>query len=461
MQNFNATTPKVVIVGRTNVGKSSLFNRFISEQKSLVSEIPGTTRDRFEADCIWRGMVIKMIDTGGLDINKADEIERNIVKQAELAIKSADLILFTVDAQSGLQPEDLELAKIFKDSDKPVITIANKADSPDIADEVLFGKEWAKWPLGKITTVSAFRSLGVGDLLDQIFDILKDKNIEPIPVKELTSLRVATVGRPNVGKSSLLNSLLGESRFIEADMEHTTREPNDTEIVVEGQRYTLIDTAGVRKLAKVRAGDSKLEKTGVDRTLRAMLRADVALFVIDVTKNIHHQDKFLAGQLAEAKTSTIIVANKWDLVDDKETNTINKYEEYLYHALPMLNYAPIVFTSAKTGQRVQKLFETIDKVYESRFTQLSNQETKEFISRAIVKHKPSRGTGVAHPTITSFTQTGVNPPVFSLNIKQHRKDALNESYLRFLENVLREEYNFVGAPIRIRVVARRKKHTTY
>lgn len=454
------TPPKVVIVGRTNVGKSSLFNRFVEAQKSLVSEIPGTTRDRFEADCVWKGHIIRMVDTGGLDVNRADEIENNIALQAEAAIKEADLILFTTDIQVGPQPEDYELAKMFKDIKTPVITIANKSDNPQTAEEIN-SKAWSNWPLGDIIPVSAFRSLGVGDLLELIFEKLEEQETPPILVREITSLRVATVGRPNVGKSSLLNSMLGESRFIEADMEHTTREPNDTQITLNGQRYTLVDTAGIRKLARVKAGKSKLEKTGVDRTLRAMNRADVALFVIDVTKNINHQDKFLAGQLSEAKTSVVIIANKWDLVEDKDPNTINKYEEYLRYNLPMLKYAPIVFTSAKTGQRVQILFDAIDKVYESRFTQLSNETTHEFISRAIVKHKPSRGKGVAHPTIISFKQASVNPPIFNLAIRQSRKDALNESYLRFLENLLREQFDFEGTPIRIRILARKKKHTTY
>lgn len=458
--NNELTPPKVVIVGRTNVGKSSLFNKLIAEQKSLVSEIAGTTRDRFEADCIWKGHIIKMIDTGGLDVDNRDEIEKNIALQAQKAIKEADLILFVVDLQSGLQPEDHELAKMFADSNSPIITIANKADNPNLSQE-LHNKEWANWPLGAITPVSAFRGLGLGDLLEDIFEKLEKQDTPPILVKEITSLRVATVGRPNVGKSSLLNSMLGESRFIEADMEHTTREPNDTKITIDGQRYTLIDTAGIRKLARVKAGKSKLEKTGVDRSIRAMNRADVALFVIDVTKNIHHQDKFLAGELSEAKTSTIIIANKWDLVEDKDPNTIDKYEEYLRYNLPMLKYSPIIFTSAKTGQRVQVLFDVIDKVYQSRFTQLSHQETHEFISRAIVKHKPSRGKGVAHPQITSFKQVAVNPPLFDLQIRQSRKDALNPSYLRFLENLLRDQYDFEGTPIRIRVQARRKKHTTY
>jgi len=237
-------------------------------------------------------------------------------------------------------------------------------------------------------------------------------------------------------------------------------QPNDTHITVDGQHYTLVDTAGMRKKAKIRSGKEKLEITGVERTVRAMKSADVVLFVLDVNKNIQTQDKYLAGKLAEQEASVIIVANKWDKVPEKETGTINTYENYLRVMLPMLDYAPIVFTSATTGKRVQTLFEQIDRVYQSRFTQLSGSQTSKFIRQSIVRHKPSRGRGVAHPRITHFEQTGINPPVFGLNIKQNRQDVLAESYLRFLENRLRERYDFTGTPIRIKVIARKKSHTT-
>ncbi len=451
--------PTVVIVGRTNVGKSSLFNRFAAEEKSLVSAVPGTTRDRFEADCIWRGQVIRVVDTGGLDVDLRDDIERNIVLQAERATELADIILFVVDAQAGLQPQDFELAKKFIGQGKKIITLANKADNNKMITEVLH--TWGNWPLGEITPVSAYRSLGMGDLLDVIYEDLKKQNKPPVEVREITSLRVATVGRPNVGKSSLLNAMLGEHRFIEADMEHTTREPNDTHIVVNNQRYTLVDTAGVRKQARVNASASKLEQAGVERTLRAVRRADVALLVIDMSSEIEQQDKHLAGELSRNRASVVIIANKWDLVADKNPNTVNDFEKYIRSHLPSLKYAPIVFTSAKTGQRIPQLFETIDKIYQSRFTQLSQQETHEFISRSIVKHKPSRGKGVAHPTIVSFKQAGINPPLFHLTIRQKRTDALNESYLRFLENEVRTHYDFDGTPIAIKIISKRKKHTTY
>ena len=456
---MNQSAPKVVIVGRTNVGKSTLFNRLVEDQKSLVSAIPGTTRDRFEADAIWRGEVVRMVDTGGLDVDKRDEIEQNIAMQAQKAIKEADLILFLVDVQAGPQPEDRKLAKALMKSNVPVIVVGNKADNETYRASVN-GPKWKSWPMETPFPISAHRGISSGDLLDSMYEALKEAGTPPVEIAEITSTRVAVIGRPNVGKSTLLNSLVGEHRFITADREHTTREPNDTHISVDGKDYTLIDTAGIRKLARVNAGKSKLEKAGVKRSLIAAKRADVALFVIDVTKRIMVQDKFLAGELGDAGTSVVIVANKWDLIPDKDTNTIKKYEEYLRAHLPMLSYAPIVFTSAETGKRVQNLYEVIDKVYASRFTQLSRDEAREFIRRAIVKHKPSRGKGVAHPKIRYFEQGRVNPPTFYLGLKQMRKDVLNPSYLRFLKNVLRDQYDFEGTPIRIIVKAKRKSHTT-
>ena len=451
--------PKVVIVGRTNVGKSTLFNRFIEEQKSLVSAIPGTTRDRFEADAIWRAQVIRVVDTGGLDIDRHDEIEQNIERQAREAMKEADLILFVVDVQAGVTPEDRALAKDLLKSKVPVVVVGNKADNERLRKTV-DGPDWKSWPMDKPVVISAHRGIGSGDLLDIIFEKLIENETPPVEISEIATTRVAVIGRPNVGKSTLLNSMLGEHRYITADKDHTTREPNDTNITVEGKNYTLIDTAGVRKLARINAGKSKLEKAGVKRTLMAAKRADVALFVVDVTKRIQVQDKFLAGELGKAGTSVVIVANKWDLVPEKDTNTINKYEEYLRAHLPMLSYAPIVFTSAETGQRVPTLFDAIDKVYKSRFTQLDKNEAREFMNQAIVKHKPSRGKGVAHPKIMFFEQGRVNPPTFYLGLKQMRKDSLNSSYLRFLANLLRKHYDFEGTPIRIVVKGRKKSHTT-
>jgi GTPase len=451
--------PRVAIVGRTNVGKSTLFNRLIEEHKSLVSDIPGTTRDRYEGDCIWRGMIVRFIDTGGLDVDKSDEVDLQIAEQAYTAMNESDLVLFLVDLKTGPQQEDQELAKQLQDSGTPVLLVGNKGDNKTLRAAVN-DKQWHTWPLGIPMAVSAARGIGIGDMLDEVYKKLEEVGAPPVHVRELIATRVAVAGRPNVGKSSLVNSILGEHRYITSDREHTTRGPNDSLITVDGQNYLFIDTAGVRKMARVNAGKSKLEKSGVEGTLRAVKSANVVLFVIDMSQEIHTQDKHLAGEIAKSASSAIIVANKWDLIPDKDSKTINEYEKYLRSKFPSLSYAPIVFTSAVTGQRVQNLFEIIDEVYDAQFTQLSLEETKSFISRAIVKHKPSRGKGVAHPQIMSFKQVGIRPPRFELAIRHKKKDVLADSYLKFLANQLRKIYKFPGTPIIIRVRTKQKSHTT-
>ncbi len=451
--------PSVVIAGRTNVGKSTLFNRLIESQKSLVSPIAGTTRDRFEADCIWRGKLIRLIDTGGIEEKNASQIEKETAKQTQTAIKDADLVLFVVDAQSGVQTEDRALAKQLLKSKTPVIVTANKADNEFIR-QAMHGENWNKWPLGTPEPISAIKGTGTGDILDQVFTKLEESGTPAIDIKDFTSIRVSVIGRPNVGKSSLLNAALKEHRFIAQDKEHTTREPNDTRLTIDGQNYTLVDTAGVRKLARVNAGKSKLEQSGVERTIRAMKKSDVSLLVLDVTKKVTHQDKHLAGRIANSQSCAIIVANKWDLIPNKEPNTIDEYEDYIRYHFPMLKYAPIVFTTAVTGQRVNALFDAIDHVYQNRFRQLSSAEATRFIKQAVTKHKPTKGKGQARPNVRRFIQTHVNPPTFHIFIKQYRKEAIAESYLRYIENLLRKRFDFAGVPISIKVRTRTKKHTT-
>ncbi|MFH1766515.1 MAG: ribosome biogenesis GTPase Der, partial [Patescibacteria group bacterium] len=285
--------PKVVIVGRVNVGKSTLFNRLIEKQKSLVSKIPGTTRDRFEADCLWRGKIIRLVDTGGFDVDKNIKIDEEAVDQARLAIKEADAIIFVVDLTTGLQQEDRKIAKELMASKKPIILVGNKADTVRIR-ALSEEKEWHKWSIGTPLPISAARGSGTGDLLDKVFDALEEAGNPPVEIQDMTAIRVAVLGRPNVGKSSLLNSVVGHHRFITSDTAHTTREPNDTMIHVDGKSYLFIDTAGMRKTARMKAGESELETAGVHRSLQAIKRAHVAIFVIDISKSIQSQDKHLA-----------------------------------------------------------------------------------------------------------------------------------------------------------------------
>lgn len=453
--------PRVALIGRTNVGKSSLFNRMVEEQKSLVSDIAGTTRDRFYADCLWRAKIIRLIDTGGLDVDVSQEIERNVVKQAELAMKEADIIAFVVDARIGPTPEDLELARRLVSSPKPVIVLGNKADTAETRAGVN-GDLWRTWPLSRPIALSAKQGTGVGDALDVMSDILEKQGTPAVPVSSVSPMRVVVLGQPNVGKSTLLNGLVGEERFIAANIPHTTREPNDVLIEHEGHLYKFIDTAGVRRQASRRKSGTQLENKGVDKTLEIVSRGDVALFVLDVNTGITVQDKHLAGKLAESGVSTVIVVNKWDLIGDKTPTTINDFEKKIRAHLPQLDYAPVVFISAKNGQRVRELYKAITHVYNSRFTQLSDDEARQFLARAIMKHRPQRGKGVKHPQIIRFEQTKVNPPVFTLAINLPREEALNVAYVRFLEGLLRQYYDFTGTPLFMRIESKQaKSHTTY
>lgn len=454
------TMPKIALIGRTNVGKSSLFNRMIEEQKSLVSTVAGTTRDRFEADCIWRGEVMRLVDTGGLNVDRANEIEKNIVEQATIAIDEADVIFFVVDMAVGPTPEDRDIAKLLFSKKKPVIVLGNKADTPALRARV-DGEDWRSWALSRPVPVSAKQGTGVGDVLDIAREKLIEIGVPPQNITTVATMRVAVLGEPNVGKSTLLNSLIGSKRFITADMAHTTREPNDAPVEHNGKNYLFIDTAGIRKMSSIRNAGAHLELQGVQRTLDILDRTDVALFVLDVKQGITAQDKHLAGVLAESGVSVIIVANKWDLVENKTPTMINDVEKYIRSLLPHIKYAPIVFVSALSGLRTKTLFDVIDAVFAARFIHLSDAETKAFISRVIVKHRPSRGKGVKHPRIISFFQGATNPPTFLLKVNLSRKDSLADSYLRFIENVLRDQYTFEGTPIRIRVQATRKSHTTY
>ncbi|MFZ2681878.1 MAG: ribosome biogenesis GTPase Der [Patescibacteria group bacterium] len=454
------TAPKVVLIGRSNVGKSSLFNKLVEEQKSLVSHIAGTTRDRFEADCIWRGKVMRIVDTGGLDIDQSDEIERNVVEQANIAMEQADIILFLVDVNVGPLTDDLDIARKLLKSNKPVIAVGNKADNGELRRRAA-GEEWLSWPLNRPVPISAKQGVGTGDLLDEVTIALEKAGKPPIDVSEILPMRICVIGEPNVGKSTLLNAILGEKRFIAADVPHTTREPNDAIVEHEDQIFQFIDTAGIRKQASRRKSGTHLEKIGVDKTLETLSKSDVALFVLDLSKEITTQERHLAGVLQDSKVSVIIVGNKWDLIPDKTPTTVNDHEAIVRAFMPGLKYAPVHFTSALTGQRAKDIFKLITKVFQTRFTQLPDSEAKQFMSKAIVRHKPMRGKGVKSPKITSFRQSHINPPVFTLAVNLSRTDSLATAYVRFLENIMREQYDFTGTPIRIKIEVERKSHTTY
>lgn len=439
--------PTVAIIGRTNVGKSTLFNRLIEQSKALVSATAGTTRDRNEGECLWRGKIIRMIDTGGLDINKQDEIERNILKQAELAIKEADVILFVVDLKNPPLPSDLELASKLWKTKTPIIVVGNKAEK---AAERRRARQpdWRLRGLPAPLAVSAIQGSGCGDLLDIVYEKLEEIGKPPIDYRKINAVRIAVIGKPNVGKSTLLNALIGEDRFITSSIAHTTREPNDFLLHIADKNYLFYDTAGMRKHAKVNKSGG-LEKMAVEKNEWVIRQSDVTLLVIDATEPIGFQEKALAGILKDSGKGLIIIVNKWDLVEGKDVSTMIDYRKYFAREFPFLSWAPIMFVSALSKQRVSTIFKMIDKVEVNRNIQIEPKNLHNFLLAAIKQHLPSLGKGKNPPKVLGLIQVSTAPPVFDLTVKAQRTDALHPSYLRFLENRLRELHDFSGTSIRI------------
>ncbi|MFA5076333.1 MAG: ribosome biogenesis GTPase Der [Patescibacteria group bacterium] len=449
--------PLVALIGRTNVGKSTLFNRLIEMPKALVSDLPGTTRDRNFGNVIWRGKEFTLVDTGGLDlgylaknkipkklklterVNPDDLIETNIVKQAELAIKQADFLILVVDGQVGLQPEDYTITNIVRKSNKPYLLAVNKADRASQRLEIW---EFTKLGLTDPIPVSAITGSGTGDLLDIVVKKLKFKpgrrTIKPKTIK------VSIIGKPNVGKSSLLNAILGEERVIVSPIPHTTRESQDVDFEYNKQLFTLIDTAGIRRHAKIQKG---IEKAGVDNSLTNLKKSDVALLVLETQKNLAVQDAKLAQEITDAKCGLIIVANKWDLIPDKSTNLQNKFITYFQCHFPALGWAPVIFVSAKFGQRVHKILDLAASIKQERERKISDKDLEYLLKRAVKRHLPAQAKGNIHPYIYSLKQTRTNPPKFELLV--HSKADIHYSYIRYLENQIRQRWGFAGTPIEV------------
>jgi len=461
--------PQVVIVGRANVGKSTLFNRLIEKNKALVSAVSGTTRDRNIDVVEWRDKTFTLIDTGGLDIDKTIEnkIATGIIKQAEKGISQADLILFLIDIKTGLLVTDKQLARqLIKRKLKPkIILVANKADSLKWRSRAA---ELYQLGLGEPQLVSAITGSGVGDLLDVIVEKLpaqpqlsasarqprRDGPVTNYPPR-LASLgetgqlpiKVAIVGKPNVGKSSLLNSILGEERVIVTDIPHTTRESHDTAFIYKDKNFILIDTAGLRKRGKITP--HSLEKKSVEKSSRTITGADVVLLVTEAQKTIDSQDKKITQEILAAGKSLIIVVNKWDLIPNKDTNTINRFVKYYQGQLPYLWWAPLIFISALEDQRTKKILDLILDIEESKNIEISNSQLARFLKSKIKQHRPSRGQGLKNPYIYSIEQAGKNPPRFYIYVNDPK--ILHFSYIRFLQNNLREQFKIIGTPIQVEV----------
>ena len=436
--------PTVAIVGRANVGKSRLWNRMSETSQALVSSIPHTTRDRNFATCLWRGRVFQIVDTGGMDADTDTVIGRGIVRQAELAIRQADLALFLIDAQTGILPQDIEFVATLKRLNPHAMLVANKSDRTSSLGEGSSSAVW-KLNLGEPIPVSAANGRGIGDLLDLIYEDLESRNRPPIEPPEKPSLKIVLMGRPNVGKSSIMNAILGEERSIVSPVAHTTREPVDTDLVWHGQPVTLVDTAGMRRRARI---EEKMEFDAMDRNRQALQRADVAVLVLDANEDPRKQDKHLAGLLKESNRGLIIAVNKWDTVPHKTTGTSEKFAETIRQSLPFLAWAPIVFVSADQHQRVDDILNIAFNIREERGRRIQTNALEKFLKFVIAKQPPRALTGPKKPYIAHAEQTGSHPPRFLLTLKGAGMN-LHSAWLKFFERMLREKFGFQGTPIAI------------
>lgn len=435
----------VALVGRPNVGKSTLFNRILGQRLAVVSEIPGTTRDRLYAEAEWAGASFLLVDTGGLEVTEgrhtqplSEDSEQYlplIRRQANIAIQDADVVVQVVDGQSGITAADLEVADILRRSQKPVIVAANKLESSRLRDGAY---EFYELALGEVFPISALHGTGTGDLLDAI--------IESLPVldgeEEDDSIKAAILGRPNVGKSTLLNKLIGEERVIVSPIPGTTRDAIDTKFNWDGHEFTLIDTAGIRRRGKI---DPGVEKYSVLRAIKALQRADVALLLIDAMEGITSQDAHIAGMLIKEYASVIVLVNKWDLVD-KDAYTITSYSAHIRQALNFLPFVPLLFISAKTGQRVNKIMALIVEVFEARSRRIPTSQLNRLMRDAISRHPPPQKRGI-RVKFAYVTQASVDPPTFVFFVS--KPDWVHFTYRRYLENRIREEFPFPGTPIRL------------
>lgn len=424
--------PLVAIVGRPNVGKSTFFNKVVGKRLSIVENFPGVTRDRLYADAEWCGKFFTLVDTGGLELKSTDEMWVHIQKQAEIAIDTADVIILFTDAKSGLTSADYDVADKLRKSGKPVVLAVNKLDNYDQGK--LF--EFYNLGLGEPFGISAEHSTGIGDLLDEVVTHFKHGGDEA----EDESIKIALVGKPNAGKSSICNKLLGFDRTIVSDIAGTTRDAIDTPFTYNGKKFTLIDTAGIRKKKNV---EEDLEYYSVLRALGAIRRADVSVVVIDAEEGITEQDVKICGYVHEQNKPSVIVMNKWDLIE-KDTHTIEKFNADLAENLKFMDYLIPVYASAKSGQRTEKILSTVEKVYDNARKRVSTGVLNDLIFDAIRANEPPSVNG-KRLKINYCTQTGVTPPTFALFVNETA--LMHFSYKRYIENCIRNAYDFSGTPI--------------
>lgn len=432
----------VAIVGRPNVGKSTFFNYIIGQRLSIVEDKPGVTRDRVYAECNWRGRDFTIIDTGGIEIDSTDLITAEIANQANIAINLADVVVFITDIKQGVTQIDKEISLILKKANKPVILVCNKADNYGKTSDDIY--EFYNLGLGEPFPLSATNAIGIGDILDAIYEHFQKQEENE---EDSETIKVAIIGKPNVGKSSLVNKILGEERVIVSNIAGTTRDAIDSSFENEFGKYVFIDTAGIRRKSKV---EESIEKFSVMRTLLAIERADVCLMMIDALEGVTDQDAKIAGEAHEAGKGIILVVNKWDAVE-KDTYTIEQFKKDVYNKLSYLTYAPIMFISAKTGQRVNKLYETINNVASQNALRVNTSMLNQVLNEAIAIVQPPTDKG-KRLKIYYMTQATTKPPTFVVFV--NNKELFHFSYERYLVNQLRKEFGLTGTPIRM--IAREK-----
>ncbi|QDR80738.1 ribosome biogenesis GTPase Der [Sporomusa termitida] len=436
--------PIVAIVGRPNVGKSTIFNYIGRNRLSIVEDIPGVTRDRIYMDAEWLGRNFTMIDTGGIEFESNDKILTAMRNQAKLAIDEADMIMFIVDGKTGLTSADNEVAVILRNTRKPVLLVVNKIDNMKNEADIY---EFYNLGLGDPIAISATNALNIGDMLDRVIEHLPAEHSEPA---ENDQIKVAVIGRPNVGKSSLVNSIIGEERVIVSDIPGTTRDAIDTHFTKDGQTYVMIDTAGMRRKAKV---DMPVERYSVIRSLRAVDRCDVVLMVINAEEGVTEQDKKIAGYAHEAGKASIILVNKWDLID-KDGKTSLRFTENIREELGFMQYSPVLFASALTKQRINRVTELVKYVADQHAMRVATSVLNQVIEDATAINPPPSERG-RRLKIYFTTQPDVKPPTFIFFVND--PEIMHFSYLRFLENRLRESFGFEGTPLKLVVRGRKEK----
>ena len=427
--------PIVEVVGRPNVGKSTLFNRLAGERISIVQDTPGVTRDRIYADVEWTGRKFTLIDTGGMEIGAEDIILKQILQQAEIAIETADVVLFVTDGKTGMTDDDKQVANMLRKTKKPVVLAVNKVDSVERDSMNIY--EFYELGIGDPIAISAGQALGLGDMLDEVIAYFPEQQEYD---EEDEVIKVAIIGKPNVGKSSLINKILGEDRLIVSDIAGTTRDAIDTPIEIDGQKYIFIDTAGMRRKSKIK---EEIERFSIIRAVAAVERCDVAILLIDANEGITDQDTKIAGIAHERGRAAIIAVNKWDVIE-KNDKTMNQYLKDIGNELAYMPYAPKVFISALTGQRIKRMLELIQTVYQNHALRISTGLLNDVLIEATAMQQPPADKG-RQLKLYYMTQVSIKPPTFVIFVND--RELFHFSYRRYIENQLREAFGFVGTPI--------------